>query len=112
MDDVDKLPPFDAGEAPRRSTSSLDAALAVFMTFSILAWQCPNIRGENSMLGVFLIALGLFALFVSIHKDARVGAALSRNSPRYPARLHHRIIFGIVGVASGYTGLKVVLLCH
>jgi hypothetical protein len=82
------------------------------MTFSALAWQCPNIRGENSALGVFLIALGLFALLVSVRKDAKVAAALSRHSPRYPARLHHRIILGIVGSASAYTGLKIVLLCH
>ena len=82
------------------------------MTFSILAWQCPNVRGGNSVVGVLLIALGLFAMFVSVHKDAKVGAALSRNSQRYPARLHHRIIFGIVGGACAYTGLKVVLLCH
>jgi hypothetical protein len=27
MDDVDKVPSFDAGEAPRRSTSSLEAFL-------------------------------------------------------------------------------------
>jgi hypothetical protein len=28
MDDVDKLPSFDAGEAPRRSTSSLGDKLS------------------------------------------------------------------------------------
>jgi hypothetical protein len=82
------------------------------MKFSVLEWQCPNMRGENPVIDVLLIALGCFFLLVSFRKNAKVGPAFSSQSGRHPARFWHRIIFGIVGVASVYTGLKIVVLCR
>jgi di/tricarboxylate transporter len=82
------------------------------LRFSILGWQCPNFRGENPAIGVLLIVLGCFFLVVSFHKNAKIGPAFSSQSRRYPARLWQRIIFGFVGVAAIYTGMKIVLLCR
>jgi len=82
------------------------------VSFSVLEWQCPNIRGENPLIAILMVVLGCFFLPLSFHRETKVGPAISSQSGQHPARIWHRIILGFVGAVSICTGTKIVQLCQ
>jgi hypothetical protein len=87
MDDVDKLPSFDAGEAPRRSTSSLDEIMS---STSSLAWDVvvsfSDVPSAHAM-AVLFRAEGVPAEVVS---DTSLLGEARRCEIRVPQELAHR----------------------
>jgi hypothetical protein len=65
---------------------------------------------KNALIAISMVALACFFLLLCFHESGTVGPAFSSQSGRDPARLWHRIIFGFVGVAAIYIGVKIVVL--
>ena len=82
------------------------------MTFSFVAWQCPNsVVVGGRVTAILMIVLGvtfvIFALFPTL-KQGRY----SRQTVGAPATGIQRFIFIFVGALAAYEGTKIVVLCH
>ena len=81
------------------------------MTFSVLQWSCPSYEASSGPLVPWiLLVLGVLFVVLALFPGVRVSGAFSRQ-PGVPAQVHHRVIFGIVGLLAFYEGLKIVIIC-